>query len=109
MLGRAAYHNPWILAGVDPLFANTNAPMPSRRDAALAMIPYIERQAAQGQALHRITRHMLGLYHGQPGGRIWRQILTVEGAKPAATTDVILKALAAVEDQAQRVLAGYAA
>ena len=104
MMGRAAYHNPWILAGVDKAFAGVNAPLKSRREAALAMLPYIEKQFAQGQALHRITRHMLGLYHGQPGGRIWRQILTVEGAKPGATAQVLVQALIAVEAQAARFL-----
>jgi tRNA-dihydrouridine synthase A len=109
MLGRAAYHNPWILAEVDSLFAGTNAPVKTRGEAALAMLPYIQMQLAQGQSLHRITRHMLGLYHSQPGGRIWRQILTVEGAKPGATQQVLLHALQAVEEQAARVAESRAA
>jgi tRNA-dihydrouridine synthase A len=103
MLGRAAYHNPWILAGVDPIFAGVAPAIKSRREAVLSMLPYIENQVAQGQSLHRIVRHMLGLYHKQPGGRIWRHILTVESVKPGATTDVVLKALEAVEEQAARV------
>ena len=103
MIGRAAYHNPWILAGVDAVFSEMQAPVSSRRQAVEAMIPYIERQIAEGQSLHRITRHMLGLYHGQPGGRIWRQILTVEGSKHGANSSVVLAALAAVEQQALSV------
>jgi tRNA-dihydrouridine synthase A len=109
MLGRAAYHNPWILAAVDKIFAGAEPPVKTRREAALAMLPYIDAQLAQGQALHRITRHMLGLYHAQPGGRIWRQIMTVEGAKPGAKSDVILTALNAVEVQAARLLESRAA
>ena len=104
MVGRAAYHNPWILAGVDLAFAGVDGAIKFRRDAVLAMMPYIEGELAQGQALHRITRHMLGLYHAQPGGRIWRQILTVDGAKYGATAQVVIHALQAVEEQAARMV-----
>jgi tRNA-dihydrouridine synthase len=54
-------------------------------------------QMATGLPLHRITRHMLGLFHAQPGGRIWRQILSSEANKPGAGLEVVQKALAAVE------------
>ncbi len=102
MLGRAAYHNPWILSGVDLALGEGRSPVASRREAVEKFLPYVEHALAQGTPLHRITRHMLGLYHGQPGGRMWRQILTVEGAKSGAGTSVIMKALAAVEAQAAR-------
>ena len=105
MLGRVAYHNPCELTQVDPVFANQPAPVSTRREAALAMLPYMERHLATGAPLHHITRHMLGLYHAQAGGRIWRQILTVEGAKHGAGVEVILKALAAVEEHAGRLAA----
>ena len=105
MLGRVAYHVPWELTNVDPAFAGQAAPVQTRRQAALAMLPYIERHLATGAPLHHITRHMLGLYHAQAGGRIWRQILTVEGAKHGAGVEVITKALAAVEEQAARLAA----
>jgi tRNA-dihydrouridine synthase A len=75
----------------------------SRREAVEAYVPYVEAQLARGVPLHRITRHMLGLYHAQPGGRIWRQILTVEGAKAGADASVIWRGLAAVEAQAARL------
>jgi tRNA-dihydrouridine synthase A len=102
MFGREAYHNPWMLAEVDPLFASKPAPAPSRREAAAAMLDYSDAHVAKGLPLHQITRHMLGLYHGQPGGRVWRQILSVEGCKPGADTKVLLQALAAVEHHASR-------
>ncbi len=102
MYGREAYHNPWMLAAVDSIFANVAPPVATRRDATLAMLPYIEKMLAEGQTLHRVTRHMLGLYHGQPGGRLWRQVLSNEGCKPGADTAVVLKALDAVEQQAAR-------
>jgi tRNA-dihydrouridine synthase A len=102
MLGRAAYHNPWILSGVDVAWGMNAAPVVTRRQVIEKYLPHVEAELGRGTALHRITRHMLGLYHGQPGGRIWRQILTVEGAKAGADISVILQALAAVEAQAAR-------
>ena len=103
MIGRAAYHNPWILAGVDHQYTDQLAPVRNRRGAVDAMQPYIESHLRDGLPLHRITRHMLGLYHGQPGGRIWRQILSTEGCKAGAGVEVLLHAVAAVEEQAERV------
>jgi tRNA-dihydrouridine synthase A len=100
MYGRDAYHNPWMLQPVDELFANATPSVNLRREAVLAMVPYIEKHVSLGRSLHKVTRHMLGLYHGQPGGRIWRQILSTEGCKPGADVDVLTKALSAVEAQA---------
>jgi tRNA-dihydrouridine synthase A len=103
MLGRAAYHNPWILSQVDHQYTDQSAPVANRREAVDAMLPYIESKLREGLPLHRITRHMLGLYHGQPGGRIWRQILSTEGCKPGAGVEVVQHAVAAVEEQAERI------
>jgi tRNA-dihydrouridine synthase A len=100
MYGREAYHNPWMMQAVDGMFADVSPPVKNRREAVLAMLPYIEKVTAEGQTLHRVTRHMLGLYYGQPGGRIWRQILSTDGCKPGANSEVVLKALTAVEAQA---------
>ncbi len=102
MLGREAYHNPWTLAQVDPLFANTPAPVKTRREAVMAMLPYIEKLLGEGLYLHRITRHMLGLYHAQPGGRMWRQVLSTEGCKAGAGLEVVKHALNVVEAQAEK-------
>ncbi len=103
MYGRAAYQTPWMLADVDFLFAGGPNPVKNRREAVLAMQPYIEEQVAGGLPLHRITRHMLGLYHAQPGGRTWRQILSQQAVRPGAGMEVLLRALDAVEAQAARV------
>ncbi len=102
MYGREAYHNPWMLQAVDPLFVGVPALITQRREAVMAMVPYIEDVLAQGQTLHKVTRHMLGLYHAQPGGRMWRQILSTDGCKPGAGVDVLLRALSAVEAQEAR-------
>jgi tRNA-dihydrouridine synthase A len=102
MLGRAAYHNPWILQGVDSQFTGQVAPCVTRRDVVMAMVPYINEQVGRGLYLHRITRHMLGLYHAQPGGRMWRQIISTESCKPGANSSVLLRALEVVETQAAK-------
>ena len=75
MLGRAAYHDPYLLAEVDRHIFGDNREPPSREAVVEAMLPYIEKALSEGQRLHGITRHMLGLFHGQPGGRIWRRRL----------------------------------
>jgi tRNA-dihydrouridine synthase A len=98
MLGRAAYHTPWILATVDrDVFGDRDAGPWSRREVVEAMVPYLERELAAGEPLHRITRHMLGLYHGQPGARGWRRILSEETRDPEAGVEVLWRALGEVE------------
>jgi tRNA-dihydrouridine synthase A len=100
MYGREAYHNPWILSAVDSLFGNSAGPVNTRRAAVEAMFDEMSEMMSKGLPLHRITRHMLGLYHAQPGGRVWRQILSSEANKPGAGLEVVHKALAAVEHHA---------
>jgi tRNA-dihydrouridine synthase A len=99
MYGREAYHNPWMLNAVDPLFGDHAAPVDTRKQAVEAMFGYMSQQIAAGLPLHRITRHMLGLFHAQPGGRLWRQVLSSDANKPGAGLEVVQKALAAVEQQ----------
>jgi len=96
MLGRAAYHDPALLGAVDRRLygADTNDVTPWQ--AVERALPHIEAQLARGTKLSHMTRHMLGLFHGRPGARSWRRILTVEAIKPGAGTDVVEKALAAV-------------
>lgn len=75
MIGRAAYHNPYLLAAVDARFYRDESPAPTRNAVIQSMLPYIARELERGVRLHGITRHMLGLYHHQPGGRVWRRRL----------------------------------
>jgi len=96
MLGRAAYHQPEILAGVDSRFCGQPGSPIDARGAVLAMAPYIERELAEGTHLSHIVRHMLGLFHGARNARTWRRILTVDGNRPGAGIDVIDRALAAL-------------
>lgn len=101
MLGREAYRNPYLLAAVDrALFGECAAP-PSRREVVEAMIAYAARRRARGEPLHRVTRHMLGLYQGRPGARAWRRHLSEHAHRAGADERVLAQALAKVpEDDA---------
>ena len=81
MIGREACHNPFILADADRRFFNLPASVHSRLDIARGMIPYITDQLQKGVHLHRITRHMLGLYNGMPGARYFRRTLAEAARK----------------------------
>jgi tRNA-dihydrouridine synthase A len=100
MMGRAAYQEPWRLLGVDPLLYGEPAPFASPMGAALALMPYIERELAKGVRLHAITRHVLGLFRAVPGARAFRRHLAVEAVKPDAGVSVMADALALVLDSA---------
>jgi tRNA-dihydrouridine synthase A len=99
MLGRAAYHDPWLLAEVDRSIYGAANPCSTRLDAVEAMRPYIADQLRQGVWLGRIVKHMLGLFHGEPGGRLWRRILSERAHRPGAGIEVVDRALAAVHSQ----------
>jgi tRNA-dihydrouridine synthase A len=98
MMGRAAYQEPWRLLAADPLLFGEPAPFPSSKDAALALVPYIERQLAKSVRLHAVTRHVLGLFRSVPGARAFRRHLATEGVKPEASASVMADALAKVLD-----------
>ena len=98
MMGRAAYQEPWRLLAVDPQIYGTTSTFASTKDAALAMVPYIERELEQGVRLHAITRHMLGLFRAVPGARAFRRHLATEGVKPGAGAAVLIEALDMVRE-----------
>ncbi|QNL19119.1 tRNA dihydrouridine(20/20a) synthase DusA [Hyphobacterium sp. CCMP332] len=95
MLGRAAYHTPWEMSGVDPLIYGAERRFSAPDEAVLAYLPYIENQLAKGVRLHAMTRHMLGLFHGRPGARQWRRTLSENAVKDGAGLDVVMAALSA--------------
>jgi tRNA-dihydrouridine synthase A len=78
MLGREAYHNPYVLAEVDQQLFGSAAPVVSRAEALAQLRPYIAEHLASGGAMHHITRHVLGLGTGFPGARRFRQLLSVD-------------------------------
>ncbi len=95
MLGREAYHNPWQLAQLDrALFGARGAGAADRPTAVRAMLDYIERELADGTRLASITRHMLGLFRGQPGARAWRRHLSMHAHRAGAGVEVVRDALA---------------
>ena len=93
MIGRAAYHEPYeVLAEADRRIFGVGT-APDRFEVIEHMRPYIARHLEQGGRLHQITRHMLGLFHGQPGARAWRRVLSERANRPGAGLDVIDAAL----------------
>ena len=96
MIGRAAYHDPArVLGAADPEIFGEGE-VRTAEDAVAAMLPYIEAHLAEGGRLHQVTRHMLGLFTGRPGARGWRRVLSEEGTRDGAGTEVVLRALACV-------------
>ncbi|WP_192906722.1 tRNA dihydrouridine(20/20a) synthase DusA [Luteimonas marina] len=93
MLGRAAYHDPYVLHRLDvAMFGGEVRP---RHALLRAMRPYVEAQLARGVALKHVTRHLLGLYLGQPGGRVFRQVLSEGAHRPGADWSLVERAIAA--------------
>ncbi len=93
MIGREAYHNPYLFAEVDQLFFADAHKIPSRHDVVEQYIEYIDQQIAQGVRLNHLTRHILGIFQGIPGAREWRRYISQNAYKSAANTDVVRQAL----------------
>ncbi len=98
MLGRAAYHDPYLLHRIDVAwFGGT---LRTRGALLRALRPYVEAQLARGVFLKHITRHLLGLFHGERGGRAFRQVLSEGAHRPGADWSLVEAALAATEYKA---------
>ncbi len=100
MVGREAYHNPWLMASWDARYYGREPSGLSRRDVAIAMMPYIERHLAEGHRLRNIARHILGLFQGVPGARHWRRMLSDAKCLDGADASLLLKALEDIGDRA---------
>ena len=96
MLGRAAYHDPYLLHLLHQHVYGAGAPRP-RADLLRDLEPYVRAQLARGVALKHIVRHVLGLFHGQPGGRAFRQILSEGAHRAGAGWELVERALEATE------------
>ena len=92
MLGRAAYHDPWLLASVDARLFGEPPPAATREDVLARLVAYAERELARGTPLRAIARHVLGLYHGVPGGRRFRRMLSDAGRLRDADVSLLLEA-----------------
>ena len=94
MMGREAYHNPYVLADVDQRLFGDSRPVPTRAAIMAAYLPYVEAQLAQGTPLQHMTRHILGLFKGQNGGRLFRRHLSENAFRKQAGISVLEDALA---------------
>lgn len=97
MIGRAAYQNPEILLGVDPLTTGEAAPVADGFAAVDAYIPYVEEALGRGVRLHQLTRPLLGLFPGRRGARLFRRHLSTEAVRRDAGIEVLREALAHVD------------
>jgi len=93
MIGRAAYHDSYLLAHADNAIFGDSHPVPSRREVVERFIPYLQKEMAKGVPLGRMTRHILGLFADQPGAKIWRRCLSENAYQPGADVKVIKDAL----------------
>jgi tRNA-dihydrouridine synthase A len=96
MMGRAAYHDPMLLAEIDAAVFGDAAGTVTLETVIAGMAAYAERQMRDGARLNQISRHMLGLANGRPGARRFRQMLSVEAARRGAGPELLMEALAVV-------------
>jgi tRNA-dihydrouridine synthase A len=92
MLGRAAYHDPWLLHRLDAAW--WGGPLRTRAELLAAFRPHVEAWLARGVPLKHVTRHILGLFNGERGGRAFRQVLSEGAHKPGADWSLVERAIA---------------
>lgn len=102
MIGREAYHNPWLLSQVDSRLYGNEDRFENRFDALQAFVPYAEKQLAKGERLMHITRHILGIFQGEAGGKQFRRYLSEQGHKADAKIDVLLEAIELVQNHQRK-------
>ncbi|MDH5217112.1 MAG: tRNA dihydrouridine(20/20a) synthase DusA [Gammaproteobacteria bacterium] len=98
MVGRAAYHNPFLLAQVDELIYQQPNPGKSRRDILQAFLPYVQAQLDQGVPLKAISRHILGLFQGVTGAKAWRRYISENAYKKQSGIEVLEHAAQLIQD-----------
>jgi len=101
MIGREAYHNPYLLAELGQLW---HLDAPNRFDIMQQMIPYIEQRLAEGAPLSIITRHILGLFQNLPGARKWRQALSGGNAKSIQDIENAITNMKAAMERTEKYL-----
>ena len=103
MIGREAYHNPYMLIDVDQQFYQDDHVKPRRDDILNSLIPYIEQHLKSGGKLAQVTRHILGLYQSQPGSRYFRRAISEQAHKRDAGIEVLDNALAVMREQNDKI------
>ena len=99
MMGREAYHNPYLLADVDRRFYNDEHTPLTRHEVVEAMFPYIQNQLDAGIRLQSIVRHMLGIFQGVKGTKAWKRFLSENAHKKEARLDVLKQALLLIDQE----------
>ncbi len=94
MLGRAAYHDPWLLAQLEQPVFGVAAPAANAEEAVSSCFPYIQAELDAGTPLQAMTRHLLGFFQGRPGARQWRRHLSEHAHRQGAGVEVVEQALA---------------
>ena len=108
MVGRAAYHNPSLLMEIDAELFNAPRSISDDFEAIDALSPYIKQELLKGERLSNITRHLLGLFAGQAGARLYRQRLTLDATKLNANLDTLFAAVHEVREATQRLQLAHA-
>jgi len=99
MVGREAYHNPYLMASWDADFYGDASPVRSRGKVVEALLPYVAERLQDGSSVRHIARHVLGLFHGEPGGRQWRRLLSDAKELKDADEHLFIRALQATQGQ----------
>nr|WP_174875911.1 tRNA dihydrouridine(20/20a) synthase DusA [Vogesella oryzae] len=99
MVGREAYHNPYLMASWDADFYGDASPVRSRGKVVEALLPYVAERLQDGSSVRHIARHVLGLFHGEPGGRQWRRLLSDAKALKDADERLFIEAMLATQGQ----------
>ncbi len=97
MIGREIYRNPWFLAQLDRSLQGTDIPLPDRHELLQSYLPYVEQQLRLGVRLARISRHMLNLFHGCPGGKNFRRHISAHAHEAGAGVEVLRTAAELIE------------
>lgn len=102
MVGREAYNNPWILSQVDSRLFGKKDQVNDRIQALSNFVPFVEERLNNGERLSHLTRHIMGIFLGQPGGKQFRRYLSEQGHKKDASVDVLKQAILMVNEQLTR-------
>ena len=102
MLGRTAYQTPWILEEVDRTFFGEIGVARTRAEILSAIVPYAACHIEGGGRLHNVARHVLGIYHAEPGGRAFRRHLSERGVGPGAKVSILEEAIAIAEEAREK-------
>ena len=98
MIGRAAYDNPYLFATADAVFDMAHAPVPSRREVLVGVLPYLEKCDSRGLPASRTLRHLLGLFAHQPVAKAWKRFLSRHMRPTAQAAAVVREAMQGIPE-----------